>query len=110
MHGVVSGLAVGIRLRGNSNRIMGGERAVSSLFGFVATGGEYGNGHCDVPDGVPDPEHAEPRCARHHTELDVLEDQFVRLRQKHQHDHEGRGFDEPEDAHPDHERSGIAAD
>jgi low affinity Fe/Cu permease len=44
------------------------------------------------------------------TELDVLEDQFVRLRQKHQHDHEGRGFEDPEDAHPDHERSGIAAD
>ena len=43
-------------------------------------------------------------------ELDVLQDQFVRLRQKHQHEDDGREDEDPHDADSDYAAPGIAAD
>jgi low affinity Fe/Cu permease len=44
------------------------------------------------------------------SELDSLEEQFARLKQKHQHDHEDHDYEHPDHAHPDRGHSGIAAD
>src|SRR3954464_5214672 len=59
------------RLHGGSrgNHRLGGHRSPLPLLGYLAAHHQHRHNHRDVPDGVPYPEHTEPR---HRSQIDEL--------------------------------------
>ena len=57
----MTGRPIARRFRRGRHRRLGGDRSDFSLQRYLATRDQYRHDDRDVPDGLPDPEHAEPR-------------------------------------------------